>query len=96
MLADDVANFPKVYSNLVAAIAAQENATKVRNGATKSRDAAVALSKKITVTRNFAKAALKGNKAALEEIKPIKKGRGKGGTTPTPPTPTQPPAAPTK
>ena len=40
MAAEDVANFPVLYANLVAAIAAQKNATKVRNAATKTRDAA--------------------------------------------------------
>ena len=72
---DDIANVSTVYANLVAAIAVQKNAAKVRNAATKSRDAAVsALSTKITATRNFAKVALKDDKGALEEIKPIKTG----------------------
>ncbi|HUI29003.1 MAG TPA: hypothetical protein VLX91_02210 [Candidatus Acidoferrales bacterium] len=95
MTADDVANFPMLYANLVAAIAAQKNAAKVRNAATKTRDAAVrALGKKITTTRNFAKAAFKGNAAALEEIKPIKIPRGRS-AKPAPPVP-EPPTSPEK
>jgi len=94
MSADDVANFPNVYSNLVAAIAAQKNSKKVRNAATTTRDAALsALKKKVAATRNFAKAALKGNKAALEEIKPIKSG-GRKSSKPVPPAPE--PASPQK
>jgi len=88
MTAEDVENFPTLYANLVAAIAAQKNATKVRNAATDTRDAALRdLNNKISATRNFARVALKGDKTALEEIKPIKKGRGKGGKTPPTPEP---------
>jgi len=88
MSQDDIANFPVVYANLVAALAVQRNATKVRNSATKTRDAAAAaLEKKVTVTRKFAQAALKGNKAALEEIKPVKMGGRKSGRVNPPPVP---------
>ncbi len=93
MTPEDVANFPTVYANVIGSLAVEKNTTKVRNAATSIRDAAVGvLSKKITTTRNFAKAAFKGNKAALEEIKPIKKSRGK--SKPAPPTPPPAPSAP--
>ncbi len=83
MTPEDVANFPTVYANVIGSLAVEKNTTKVRNAATSIRDAAVGvLSKKITTTRNFAKAAFKGNKAALEEIKPIKKSRGKSWSEP--------------
>ncbi|MGO9480822.1 MAG: hypothetical protein ACLP05_03450 [Candidatus Kryptoniota bacterium] len=38
----------------------------------------------ITATRNFAKVALKGDPAALEEIKPISKSRGNAKPAPAP------------
>jgi len=85
MTDEDITNLSTIYAALVAANAVAENAKKLRNAATETRDASLAaLKKTINATRNFAKAALKGNKAALEEFKPIPKGRGKrkGGTPP--------------
>lgn len=87
MTPEDIDNVSVVYASLIAADALQKNAIKLRNAATTTRDSSLtALRAKITATRNFAKAALKGNKAALEEIKPIKKARGKS-AKPAPPAP---------
>lgn len=88
---DDFASISSVYANLVTADALQEHSKKLGNVATETRnDAAAALQEEMYRIRNFAKSAFAGNKAILEEFKPIKKGgRRGGGTNPTPPT--QPP-----
>ena len=85
MTQDDIANVSTVYANLIAADAVQKNAAKLRNAATATRDSSfAALRTTITATRNFAKVALKGDNAALEEIKSIPKARGKAKPTPPP------------
>jgi len=91
MTQEDITNLSTVYATLVAANAVAKNAKKLRNAATTTRDASLStLNRTVTATRNFAKAALKGNTAALEEFKPVPKGRGKGGGIPLPPAPPPP------
>jgi hypothetical protein len=87
MTQDDFTALSTTYANLVTADTVQEHSKKLRNVATETRDDAVAaLQEEVFKIRSFAKSAFAGNKALLEEFKPIKKGgkRG-GGTNPTPP-----------
>lgn len=77
---EDITSLSTVYANLIAADAVQENAKKLRNAATKSRDASLStLIKTMASTRAYAKVIFKDDKAALEEFKPISRGRGKSG-----------------
>ncbi len=90
LLQDDISNLSTIYANVVAADAAQENAKKLRNASTETRDAAAEdLKQELFKLRKFAQAAFDGNKALLEEFKPIKRGRGKAAPAPPSPTPTQ-------
>ncbi|HUI30369.1 MAG TPA: hypothetical protein VLX91_09135 [Candidatus Acidoferrales bacterium] len=85
---DDFTALSTTYANLVTADAVQEHSKKLRNVATETRDDAVAdLQEEVFKIRSFAKSAFAGNKALLEEFKPIKKG-GRKSATPPP----QPPA----
>jgi prophage DNA circulation protein len=90
---EDFAAISATYANLVTADTVQEHSKKLRNVATETRDDAVAaLQEEMFKIRSFAKSAFAGNKALLEEFKPIKKGgRRGGGTSPTPPPATEPP-----
>lgn len=93
MTEEDVAAVSTTYGTLVSSDALQENAKKVRNAATQTRDDALAaLREQVFKVRKFAQAAFAGNKALLEEFKPIAKGRGKAGAKPRPPVPEPPPA----
>lgn len=90
---DDLSGLSTVYGALVAADATQENAKKLRNAATGTRDTALSvLKEEVFKVRKLAQVVFSGNKAVLEEFKPIQKGRGKGGTKP----PTPPPEPPQK
>jgi hypothetical protein len=83
MTEEDIASVPALYASLIGGNAAQENAKKLRNGATERRDdAAKALQQTITGIREYAKNVFKDDPAILEEFKPIPKGRGKGKNKP--------------
>ncbi len=89
MTEEEIASVGTLYASLIAANAAQENAKKLRNAATERRDyAAKALQQTVSGIRDFAKNVFKNDKAALEEFKPIPKGRGRGkNKPPEPPAP---------
>lgn len=92
MTEDDFTALSTTYANLVTADTVQEHSKKLRNVATETRDDSVAaLQEEMFKIRSFAKSAFAGNKALLEEFKPIKKGGRRGGTTPAePPAPPAP------
>ena len=83
MTQSDIDEVSAVYAKLVTADAIQENAKKLRNAATKTRDAALAsLKRTIGATRSYAKVVFKNDKAALEEFKSISRARGRSRTKP--------------
>ncbi|HUI29326.1 MAG TPA: hypothetical protein VLX91_03840 [Candidatus Acidoferrales bacterium] len=85
---DDFTAITAAYTNLVSTDAVQEHSKKLRNVATETRDDAVAaLQEEMFKVRSFAKAAFAGNKAVLEEFKPIKKGKGRAAAKPPVPVP---------
>ena len=100
MTADDFADLSSAYATLVTTDAVQEHSKKLRNVATDTRDDSVAsLKDQMFKVRSFAKSAFAGNKALLEEFKPIKRGGKRGAATPPPPVPepvTAQPAQPSK
>ncbi len=80
---DDLSELSTVYGALVAADASQENAKKLRNASTVTRDAALSvLKEEIFKARKLAQVVFAKNKAVLEEFKPIPKGRGKAAPKP--------------
>jgi hypothetical protein len=80
---DDFAAITTTYANLVTANTVQEHSKKLGNIATQTRDESVAaLQEEMFKIRSFAKSAFAGNKAILEEFKPIKRGGKRGGGTP--------------
>ncbi len=82
---DDLSGLSTVYGALVAADASQENAKKLRNAATSTRDGVLSILKEeVFKVRKLAQVVFAGDKAVLEEFKPIQKGRGKA--TPKQPT----------
>ena len=84
MTQDDLAAVSTVYARLVTADAVQENAKRLRNAATKTRDTAlVSLKRTIGATRSYAKVVFKNDKAALEEFKSISRARGRSRTKPS-------------
>jgi len=96
--ATDISDLGTFLTNLIAADASQENYKKQQVAATKVRDNAAEVLKKLTFKiRNFAAACFSKNPEILVEFNPITRGRGgkgKGGdeTPPPPDTPTPPPA----
>lgn len=78
MAQSDAAELSNAYAALVAADAVQENAKKLRNAATATRDKAVkTLDEEVFKARKFAKARFAGDNAKLEEFKPIARTGGK-------------------
>lgn len=86
MTEEEIAGVPALYASLVAADAAQENAKKLRNNATERRDkAARDLQQIVSGIRSYAANVFKNDRAALEEFKPIPKGRGRAKSKPAEP-----------
>lgn len=86
MSEEDIASVLELYASLIAVDATQENAKKLRSAATARRnEAAVELQRMLAGIRNYATTVFKGNNAALEEFKPIPKGRGKAKKPAVPP-----------
>lgn len=80
MLQEEIEGLSDVYAELIAADTVQESAKKVKSGATALRDEAVKkLNSEIFKVRKLATAAFAGNKAVLQEFKPIAKTGRRGG-----------------
>ena len=72
MAQEDIQELSSTYARLVAADAAQENGKKLRNAATEMRDeAAKELQEEVFKARKFAQVRFAGDRAKLEEFKPI-------------------------